>query len=73
MDSLNKFDSISDTAVDLELSEIINVRDIHCMMENFNRFSHIPMSIVDRKGTILIKVGWQKVCTEFHKGKSGIM
>ena len=50
-----------------ELSEIINISDIHCMMENFNRFSHIPMAIIDNNGKILAEVGWQKICTQFHR------
>ncbi len=67
MDSLNEISNTPDQKDDLELSEIINVSDIHSMMKNFNRFSHIPMSIVDSKGKILTEVGWQKICTEFHR------
>ena len=67
MDSINEIIDAPDQKDDLELSEVINVSDIHCMMKNFNRFSHIPMSIVDRKGRILAEVGWQKICTEFHR------
>ena len=66
MDSLYEIEN-PDQKDDLELSEIINVSDIHCMMKNFNRFSHIPMSIVDIKGRILAEAGWQKICTEFHR------
>jgi PAS domain S-box-containing protein len=52
---------------DLNLSEIINVEEIQTMMDNFYRFSKIPMAIIDLDGTVLVGVGWQEICTEFHR------
>lgn len=51
----------------IELSALINVADIQCMIDSFYRFSKIPMAIVDCNGNILVKTGWQKICVEFHR------
>ena len=50
-----------------ELPELINVADIQCMMENFFRIAHIPMALLDLKGKILVGVGFQEICTKFHR------
>jgi len=52
---------------DLDLSDLINVSDIQSMMDNFYRIAHIPMSIIDLKGKVLVGVGWQDICTKFHR------
>ncbi|OHB49421.1 MAG: hypothetical protein A2Y10_14405 [Planctomycetes bacterium GWF2_41_51] len=51
----------------LELGDIINIPEIQEMMDNFYKLAHIPMSIIDVKGDILIGVGWQGICTKFHR------
>ncbi len=57
-----------ETAVDnFDLADLINVTEVQCMMDNLYKFSHIPMSIVDRNGKLLVGVGWQKICTDFHR------
>ncbi len=52
---------------DFELSSLINVPDIQCMMDNFYRIAHIPMAILDLKGNILVRAGFQEICTRFHR------
>jgi len=51
----------------LELADLINVADIQVMMDNFYRFAHIPMAIIDLHGRVLVGVGWQEICTKFHR------
>jgi len=36
-------------------------------MDNFYELAHIPMSIIDLKGKVLVGVGWQDICTKFHR------
>ncbi len=36
-------------------------------MDNFYTLAHIPMSIIDLKGRVLVGVGWQQICTRFHR------
>jgi PAS domain S-box-containing protein len=51
----------------LELTDIIDVQVIQSMMDNFYKITHIPMSLDDLKGNILVGVGWQDICTRFHR------
>lgn len=52
---------------DLELSDIIDAVSIQNMMENFYELSQIPMAIIDINGKIVVGVGWQDICTRFHR------
>lgn len=51
----------------LELSDLINIADVQCMMDNFYRFARIPMAIIDLKGRAVVSAGWQEICTRFHR------
>lgn len=51
----------------LELADIIDVEAIQSLMDDFYELAHIPMSIIDLKGTLLVGVGWQEICTRFHR------
>jgi PAS domain S-box-containing protein len=51
----------------LDLVDIIDVQAIRSLMEDFYKLTHIPMAIVDLKGKVLVGVGWQKICVEFHR------
>ncbi len=52
---------------DLELADIIDAPAIQSLMENFHELSAIPMSIIDLEGRVLVGVGWQEICTKFHR------
>ncbi|EFK09505.1 CheR methyltransferase, SAM binding domain protein [delta proteobacterium NaphS2] len=65
-----KLSSILDPEGDigrLELADIIDVQAVQSLMDNFYELAHIPMSIVDLQGNVLVGVGWQKICTNFHR------
>jgi PAS domain S-box-containing protein len=65
-----KLDSILPPDCDLaelELGEIIDAPAIQSLMEEFHRLVNIPMAILDLKGKVLVGVGWQKICTKFHR------
>mgnify|MGYP000860137653 FL=1 len=51
----------------LELVDIIDVQAIQSLMEDFYKLAHIPISIIDLKGNVLVGVGWQDICTRFHR------
>ncbi len=51
----------------LELADIIDARAIQSLMDDFYKFAHIAMAIVDLKGNVLVGVGWQDICTKFHR------
>ncbi|MCQ1534889.1 PAS domain S-box protein [Methanosarcina sp. KYL-1] len=50
-----------------ELAEIIDVQAIQSLMDDFYMLAHIPMSLIDLKGNVLVGVGWQDICTRFHR------
>ena len=49
-----------------ELADIIDSQAIQSLMNDFYRLAHIPMSIDDLRGNVLVGVGWQDICTKFH-------
>ncbi len=59
--------SPSQKVEDLELTEIINVHAIEPLMDNFYKLTNIPIGLNDLKGNVLIGVGWQDICTRFHR------
>lgn len=52
---------------ELELGDIINSGEIQEMMAHFYELTQIPMAIIDTKGKVLVGVGWQDICTKFHR------
>ena len=52
---------------DLELKDIIDAPSIQKLMDNFYELALIPMAIIDRKGNVLVGVGWQDICSKFHR------
>jgi len=51
----------------LELANIIDAKAIQSLMNDFYRLAHIPMALLDLKGNVLVSVGWQDICTKFHR------
>ena len=52
---------------ELELGDILDTKDIQTMMDHFFRLVQIPMAIIDDKDKVLVAVGWQDICTKFHR------
>ncbi len=51
----------------LELADIIDSQAIQSFMEDFYKLTHIPIGVIDIKGNVLVGVGWQDICTRFHR------
>ncbi len=51
----------------MELAEIIDIQAIQSLMDDFYKLVHIPMGLNDLKGNVLVGVGWQDICTKFHR------
>ena len=51
----------------LELAEIVDVQAIQSLMNDFYKLIHIPMGLNDLKGNVLAGIGWQDICTRFHR------
>jgi PAS domain S-box-containing protein len=53
---------------ELELGDIIDAPAIQALVEDLHRVSDLPISITDIKGNLVVGVGWQEICTKFHRG-----
>ncbi len=52
---------------DLDLVDILDIQAVQSLMDNFYELAPIPMAIIDLKGEVLVGVGWQDICTNFHR------
>jgi PAS domain S-box-containing protein len=65
-----KLDSILSPEGDignLELADIIDAEPMQLLMKNFYKLTGMPMGMIDLKGKVLVGVGWQDICTKFHR------
>ena len=51
----------------LDLSDIIDVRSIQMLMNDFFSLTSIGVAILDKHGKALVVTGWQDICTKFHR------
>ena len=51
----------------LELSDVLDVDSIQKLMDKYYEITNIGVAIVDLKGKIFVKTGWQDICTKFHR------
>jgi PAS domain S-box-containing protein len=66
----NKLKAITEPEGDigtLELSDIIDAEALQSMMENFYQLTGMLGAILDISGKVLVAVGWQDICTKFHR------
>lgn len=52
---------------DADLGDLFDAAAIQSLMEDFHAFCDIPMALIDVKGRVLAGVGWQDICTKFHR------
>ncbi|HEX9778396.1 MAG TPA: response regulator [Geopsychrobacteraceae bacterium] len=51
----------------MQLADIMDVSSLQSLMDDFYELTRIPMSLIDLEGKVLAGVGWQKICTQFHR------
>ncbi|HII92291.1 MAG TPA: PAS domain S-box protein [Methanosarcina sp.] len=51
----------------LELADILDVPAVQSLMYDLHELTHITIALVDLKGNIPVSVGWQDICTKFHR------
>jgi PAS domain S-box-containing protein len=65
-----KLESILDPEGDigeLDLADILDMPQIKALMEDLYRTTGLKMSIIDLQGRVLVDVGWQDICSRFHR------
>lgn len=50
-----------------ELADIIDSAALQSLLESFYMLSGVPVGILDLAGRVLVGVGWQDICTKFHR------
>ena len=66
----NKLKAIAEPEGDLgslELSDIIDSEMLQKLMEDFYDLTGMLGAILDISGKVLVAVGWQDICTKFHR------
>ncbi|HYG99758.1 MAG TPA: PAS domain S-box protein [Terriglobales bacterium] len=51
----------------LELADVIDAPALQALFEDFYNLTHIPVSVIDLQGRVLVGAGWQDICTNFHR------
>jgi PAS domain S-box-containing protein len=51
----------------LELSDIVDCDVLQSMMEDFFQLTGMLGAVLDISGKVLVAVGWQDICTKFHR------
>lgn len=51
----------------LELADLIDGPALQKMMQDCYALAGVPMAVIDLKGRVLVGVGWQDICTQFHR------
>lgn len=51
----------------LSLKDIIDIQEIKSLMEHYYLVTHIVSAIVDLEGKVLVSIGWQDICVNFHR------
>ncbi|MDE5417416.1 PAS domain S-box protein [Labilibaculum sp. DW002] len=66
----NKLKAITEPHGDistLELSDIIDTEILQSLMEDFYQITGMLGAVLDISGKVLVAVGWQDICTKFHR------
>jgi len=53
--------------ISLKFNHIVETGTFSLLFENFYKSVNVPSAIIDINGNILAFLGWQKVCTDFHR------
>lgn len=50
-----------------KFSDLVDTRKLQTLMESFYKATNIPSGIIDVEGNILVSVGWQDICQNYHR------
>ena len=51
----------------LDLADLIDIPAVQSLADDIYKLAQIPMFILDRQSRVLVSVGWQEICTKFHR------
>jgi PAS domain S-box-containing protein len=50
-----------------ELADIFDVPALQGLLDNLHVLTRLPLAVIDDKGKVLAGVGWQDICSGFHR------
>jgi ligand-binding sensor protein len=53
--------------MEYELKEILDLENFKNVLDNFYKITKVPYGILDSKGNIILGIGWQSICVDFHR------
>lgn len=57
----------------LRFAELVNVSQFSAMMTSFFEATGIPHGLIDIDNNVLSAIGWQDICTNFHRRCPGTL
>ncbi len=48
-------------------AELVDLKRIEALLTSFYDLTELPSAITDSEGTIIMGVGWRRICTDFHR------
>jgi PAS domain S-box-containing protein len=52
---------------DYDLVKIIDIQSLQSLTDDLYKVTHIVSAVLDLKGNVLVKSGWQDICLNFHR------
>jgi signal transduction histidine kinase len=53
--------------MEYDLKEILDLENFRNVLDNFYKITKIPYGLLDSKGNIILGIGWQDICLNFHR------
>ena len=50
-----------------ELANVLDLPKLQIMMDDLYAVTKMTFALIDLKGNVLVKTGWQDICTKFHR------
>lgn len=51
----------------LTLADVLDAPALKSLLHDFHQLTRIPVAIIDVEGITLLGIGWQDICTRFHR------
>ena len=66
---MNGIESIreNETFVDIGFLDLVNLKSIEKLLLGFHKITGLAVALFDDQDNQLIKIGWKRICTEFHR------
>jgi len=63
-------ESVINSDEEIDISKLLDIPKLQLLMDEFYNFMHVPLAIIDTKGTILVQSKWSRACTDFHRANT---